>query len=167
MEVEVGWKFWICVKRVSAWGGVENLCFLLSVWSYTVTYDYSGKLICDFIEDMDCESGTITLQKPSEGIWNSVKLMHSNWNFIIGATFDVWCGCYTSQVDQRALLACVALEGYHSIATYAWFLGAETLHEHTPLLYTDRVGMYKCLVTCESDTCSKTFQLTCVFCRSN
>ena len=74
----------------------------------------------------------------------------------------MWCGCYASQVDRRAILACVALEGYHSQSTYAWFLSGADLQENTPLLHTDREGMYECQVTCSGDIHSRNFKLTCV-----
>ena len=77
--------------------------------------------------------------------------------------FELWSGCYSSEVDHRALLACVALKGHHSEATYMWFLGEEALHESTPLLYTDQEGVYECKVKCGANTHSRCFQLTCKF----
>ena len=125
-------------------------------------YCIIGTIICDFIEDLDCDNGVVAYQAPSEGKVHSP--IYKDLPSDSGAKFDLWCGCYALQIDNRALLACAALEGYHSQATYAWYLAGESLEEVTPLLYTDRDGVYECQVTCGGVTHSRSFRLTCELC---
>ena len=70
------------------------------------------------------------------------------------------CGA-AALLHKLTIEACVALAGYHSQATYAWYLAGESLEEVTPLLYTDCDGVYECQVTCGGVTHSRSFRLTC------
>ena len=47
------------------------------------------------------------------------------------------------------LLACVAINGYHSKSSYSWQHDQETiLSQSTPLLYTSSKGSFTCHVKC-------------------
>ena len=47
-------------------------------------------------------------------------------------------------------MACVAINGYHSVVSYSWvFNGYICMGEDTPLLYTSREGQYSCKITHE------------------
>ena len=77
-----------------------------------------------------------------------------------GLKFDVWCGCYTSSSDHTALLACVAINGYHATASYRWELCNITVSTHdTPLLYCTQTGVYICQVTCDDESISCNFEV--------
>ena len=64
-----------------------------------------------------------------------------------GSQFDTWNGCYA--IERVALLACVALNGYHSGAIYSWEWDDGIVQNSTPLLYSTAVGIYTCTVTHE------------------
>lgn len=68
----------------------------------------------------------------------------------LDSSFSLWTGCYTTTSPQRkrALLCCVAINGYHSCVSYKWVSDAdEFVIGDTPLLYCSRGGRYKCTVT--------------------
>ncbi len=46
-----------------------------------------------------------------------------------------------------ALLACVALNGYHSLTTYKWQSNEIDLDECSPLIYVTECGLYTCHLT--------------------
>ena len=47
--------------------------------------------------------------------------------------------CFASQEDGRVVLAVMAMNGYHSTASYQWLHNKTLLkHNKTPLLYTSR-----------------------------
>lgn len=49
------------------------------------------------------------------------------------------------------LMACIAINGYHSRSSYSWQHDQETLlSQSTPLLYTSSKGSFTCSVKCES-----------------
>ena len=49
----------------------------------------------------------------------------------------VWTGCWASQQDNRVVMACAAINGYHSVVSYCWLMNGYTCRgEETPLLYT-------------------------------
>lgn len=66
-----------------------------------------------------------------------------------GSNFDVWKGGVSYPAEKHvALLACVAINGYHSIAQYQWsFNGYAVLGEIYPVLYTSTAGKYACTIT--------------------
>ena len=77
-----------------------------------------------------------------------------------GARFDLWCGCYTSQREHIALLACVALNGYRASADYIWeFNNLRVASHDTPLMYCNQVGVYTCYVTCDDRTACRQFKV--------
>lgn len=45
----------------------------------------------------------------------------------IGDCFDVWKGGFSCPGDRVAVMAWVALSGYHSISTYQWYRESEVL----------------------------------------
>ena len=50
-----------------------------------------------------------------------------------------------SQTDERAVLACTALDGYHAVVSCTWELdGREIAGQKTPLLYCSSEGTYAC-----------------------
>lgn len=73
-----------------------------------------------------------------------------------GADFATWTGCKVSQQDWTALLVCVAMNGYHGIASYNWEKDGEDLDEEFPLLYTKATGKYHCVVTVPTATMKAT-----------
>ena len=78
---------------------------------------------------------------------------------ISGAVFDVWTGCYSS--NGIALLACVAIDGYHGVSSYSWLHdGNSDSIGSTPLLYCANKGTYVSIVTCGNfvTKCTFTFQ---------
>ena len=51
-------------------------------------------------------------------------------------------------VDNLVLMACVDMNGYHSVVSYSWLMNGYICRgEDTPLLYTARDGKYSCKVT--------------------
>ena len=79
--------------------------------------------------------------------------------YCLGAKFTIWCGCYASQVDDRACLACYAVYGYHSKATYEWLRNGTSMSEGTPLLYTSCEGDYRCKVKSGDEELTGLFKL--------
>ncbi len=60
--------------------------------------------------------------------------------------------CFASQEDGRVMLAVMAMNGYHSTASYQWLHNKTLLkHNKTPLLYTSRTGTITCVVTARED----------------
>ncbi len=46
------------------------------------------------------------------------------------------------------MMACVALEGYHSQVSYQWWRGDDKLPRETfPILYTSTPGTYRCTLS--------------------
>ena len=53
-----------------------------------------------------------------------------------------------SENSSVALLMCVAVEGFHLLATYQWSQDvSQIVDEVYPLLYTTKPGKYSCLVS--------------------
>ena len=66
----------------------------------------------------------------------------------LGVSCSVWSGCWASVVDDRVIMACAAMNGYHSVVSYSWLMNRYICRgENTPLLYTAREGKYSCKVT--------------------
>lgn len=57
-----------------------------------------------------------------------------------------------------ALLAVVAKNGYHGVATYVWLCQGMTLGK-TPLLYCGRSGVYSCTVSVTSGSLTREFHV--------
>ena len=67
--------------------------------------------------------------------------------FIVDSPCAAWSGCWASLVDNMVLMACVAINGYHSVVLYSWVCNGYICRgEDTPLLYTPREGKYSCKV---------------------
>ena len=122
----------------------------------------SGKEVCDLIDTVSCESGEVAYKSPCEGqyqyinmYYGYVPLMYS----FIGTKLEIWCGCYASQADRRACMACVALGGNHSRSAYHWKRNGEPVFEESPLLYADSEGTYECQVTSAREECSGVFRI--------
>ena len=68
--------------------------------------------------------------------------------FLSDSSLKLWIGCYASKSDLMVVMACPAINGYHSIATYSWQRNGNLLKgEETPLLYCSEVGTFTCHVT--------------------
>ncbi|XP_064389956.1 uncharacterized protein LOC135337876 isoform X3 [Halichondria panicea] len=94
-----------------------------------------GDTVETFVEDMSAESGVISYGSPTEG-----------------SSLDVCVKCFASQEDGRVMLAVMAMNGYHSTASYQWLHNKTLLkHNKTPLLYTSRTGTITCVVTARED----------------
>ena len=86
---------------------------------------------------------------------------HLYYHHIIDSSFGIWSGCYASPADRMATMACIALAGYHSRATYRWLRNDSPIGEgDTPLLYEDREGTYECQVAGDSFFASRKFIVT-------
>ena len=71
----------------------------------------------------------------------------------------MWDGCYASK-SHVALLACVAIDGYHGSAKYVWeYNGIRVSTHDTPLLYCNEIGKYVCYVTCCDRTTCREFKV--------
>lgn len=88
-------------------------------------------------------------------------------SFIIDAKLSIWSGCYTSQVDGRACLACFAMKGYHSQAKYEWLLNATPMSETIPLLCSACTGIYTCRVTAAAQTLTGIFRIDRMYTHNN
>ena len=50
-------------------------------------------------------------------------------------------------------MACPAINGYHSVATYSWQRnGNPIVGEETPLLFCAEIGVFRCYVNAGSNT---------------
>lgn len=89
-------------------------------------------------------------------IWHFYEHYHDAVH--AGSVLDIWTGCYSSPFEPVALLACVAINGYHGTSSYTWKRGVTILPSHqTPLLYCVTTGSYTCNVSCEG------FNMSCMF----
>ena len=66
----------------------------------------------------------------------------------------------STKSDGNVVMACAALNGYHSVVKYQWLQDGQTLDENTPLLYTGNEGVYKCQVTGDAIDSFKSFKVT-------
>ena len=74
-------------------------------------------------------------------VWSTVARKFSS-----DSSFDGWTGCYCSSSDGLAVIACPAINGFHSVATYSWESADGVLFgENTPLLFCG-VGDFKCTI---------------------
>ena len=61
--------------------------------------------------------------------------------------FAVWSHGFASSEDHVALLACVALNGYHPRVSYQWACDGRQLESETyPILYATAVGKFSCSI---------------------
>ena len=112
---------------------------------------------------MDSTTGDVLYSIPLTGITIQIVLLTYFYCVIcivyVGARFDLWCGCYSSK-SGVALLACVAINGFHSSAKYMWeYNGLRVSSHDTPLLYCNQLGKYLCYVTCCDRCTSRGFEL--------
>ena len=78
---------------------------------------------------------------------------------------QVWTGCFASQFDRMTLLACPAINGYHSVANYVWEKnGVVVVGEDTPLFYCSDVGVFKCCVSALGQSAYSEFIVSGKFC---
>lgn len=76
---------------------------------------------------------------------------------IAGALLKVWVGGYCSAPNELALLACVALNGFHSVVQYCWRKDENIMPgEDKPLLVAG-AGTYECSVAYGSLTLTRKF----------
>ena len=55
-------------------------------------------------------------------------------------------------------MACPAINGYHSVATYSWQSDATPIMgEETPLLFCTKKGVYRCCITAGDNISSQQF----------
>ena len=64
----------------------------------------------------------------------------------IDSCFTVWTGCYACSHQEKALLCCVAINGYHSCVVYEGRSTERLLFERSPIFYCGKVGKYTCTV---------------------
>ena len=101
----------------------------------------------DLIDDLDTTTGDITYTKPINGLlyYSICRAPSLNFYLYIDAPCATWTGCWASLVDDMVLMACVAINGYHSVVSYSWVCNGYICRgEDTPLLYTFRKGNYSC-----------------------
>jgi len=79
----------------------------------------------------------------------------------IGSSLSLWTGVDASSQDYVALLMCIAVGGYHSVASYQWSKdGLEMEEEVYPLIYTAAAGKYSCNVTTAGMSMEHHFEVT-------
>ena len=77
----------------------------------------------------------------------------------VGAEFMLYTYCYTN--GKVAFLMCVALNGFHTKATYRWYKNAQLLEdENNPIVYVQSSGFYTCLVIAQEITEDRSFSVT-------
>ena len=74
---------------------------------------------------------------------NSTKSL--SW-FAGDEEYTSWSAGHTNNCGV-AILVCIALKGYHPLTTYQWFEDDTLLNNPYPLLYTEKIGKYKCVLT--------------------
>lgn len=73
-----------------------------------------------------------------------------HYSVSLGVSCSVWSGCWASTYDDQVLMACAALDGYHSVVCYSWDMNGYVCRgENTPLLYASREGKYHCKIANE------------------
>ena len=71
----------------------------------------------------------------------------------IGIPFSLWKGAYIR--NNIALMACTALNGYHSRVEYQWSRdGTIMVDEIFPIIYVESSGVYTCTITSADDSIS-------------
>lgn len=112
-----------------------------------------------FIEEANCVTGKVLFNQPMKGIEfgkterASVHelLCFISFSFNFGqilysdSSFGLWTGCYACSHQRKALLCCVAIDGYHSC-----------------VVYCSREGKYKCIVAQKGENMKKEKEF-CVF----
>ena len=74
--------------------------------------------------------------------------------------FEIWSECFCTSWDEVAVMVCVAINGFHSQATYRWFRDAQVLEEETyPVLYASAAGTYKGVIEWKGNTLSNRFRI--------
>lgn len=67
-----------------------------------------------------------------------------------GTSFAIWVGSFASPADEVAVLACVAINGNHSLVAYQWARDGSSLSDEVyPVMYATLPGTYSCTVTGE------------------
>ncbi len=83
-------------------------------------------------------------------------------HFYTGIPYSQWKGAYIR--NGVALLACVAINGFHSVTTtYKWSRDGYVMQgENYPVVYVEVPGIYGCVITVPSNSVNTTsvFQVT-------
>ena len=86
-------------------------------------------------------------------------------NCLSGLGLQVWTRCFASQFDRMPLLACPAINGYHSVAKYVWEKnGVVLVGEDTSLFYCSDVSVFKCCISALGQTIHSEFIVSGTFC---
>ena len=105
----------------------------------------------DFVESYDTTTGEIIYKKPNIGIiCMHVLPLHTCTLFLFlmkGSSPSLWSNGIA--VQGVAMLMCVVLNNFHSMATYKWncidvMLGEDELY---PVIYVTSSGKYECVVS--------------------
>ena len=105
----------------------------------------------DFVESYDTTTGEIIYKKPNIGIiCMHVLPLHTCtlFSFLMkGSSPSLWSNGIA--VQGVAMLMCVVLNNFHSMATYKWncidvMLGEDELY---PVIYVTSSGKYECVVS--------------------
>ena len=121
----------------------------------------------DLVVDMRNETGKVIFKAPEEGV--NVCSHHSvdqltvtictSHCLHVGAEFMLYTYCYTN--GKVVFLMCVALNGFHTKATYRWYKDAQLLEdENDPIVYVQSSGFYTCLVIAQDITEDRSFSVT-------
>lgn len=122
MNIQITVFFQRILFSVTSSIGIGKSLFLhsLTICTLKVKYLTVGKDQYMFIETLDAKTGCVEYVKPEKGtVLLCVKCSDTIYVFT-GATFATWSGCYTSQHDKMALLACPAINGFYSLVAYSW-----------------------------------------------
>ena len=111
---------------------------------------------------MDLKSGDIVYTSPVPGSTIIIHLFPVASHVcvlchIAGALLKVWVGAYCSALDGLAVLACVALNGFHSVVHYGWRRNGNVMPGEDKPLLVSGPGAYECLVAHGSLTLTRKF----------
>ena len=56
-----------------------------------------------------------------------------HYSVSLGVSCSVWSGCWASTYDDQVLMACAALDRYHSVVCYSWDMNGYVCRGETPL----------------------------------
>ena len=71
---------------------------------------------------------------------------------ILGSSVDVWTGAFCCPGEKVAVMVCLVLRGYHSVAKYKWYCAGNVLPCEThPIVYLEVCGDYKCVIDVNGD----------------
>lgn len=79
---------------------------------------------------------------------------------VSGKGFDVFTHGYSSEDGKVACLLCVAINGYHSVASYKWAREEVLMNEFYPVVYVICEGEYKCTTVAEDSVKEAIFSVS-------